>query len=90
MGEAAAIATGMARPSVSSTIAAREVTAEQLAGRPSTGSGAPSGRRSGRRTRRTLSQISTKSLPAYMEEPGEQELVIFRFVFPCLTLFNLC
>ncbi|KAH7925328.1 hypothetical protein BV22DRAFT_1129086 [Leucogyrophana mollusca] len=31
-----------------------------------------------RRPRRTPSQISTKSLPPYMKEPGEQELVIIR------------
>ncbi|KAF8128743.1 hypothetical protein EV363DRAFT_414265 [Boletus edulis] len=31
-----------------------------------------------RRPRRTPSQISTKSLPAYMKEPGDQELVLFR------------
>ncbi|KAG2064183.1 hypothetical protein BDR04DRAFT_1110511 [Suillus decipiens] len=31
-----------------------------------------------RRPARTPSQISTKSLPAYMLEPGDQELVIFR------------
>ncbi|KAH0831137.1 hypothetical protein J3R83DRAFT_13707 [Lanmaoa asiatica] len=31
-----------------------------------------------RRPRRTPSQISTKSLPPYMKEPGDQELVLFR------------
>ncbi|KDQ32853.1 hypothetical protein PLEOSDRAFT_164825 [Pleurotus ostreatus PC15] len=31
-----------------------------------------------RRPRRTPSQVSTTSLPAYMKEPGEQELVIYR------------
>ncbi|KAG0704155.1 hypothetical protein DFH29DRAFT_393276 [Suillus ampliporus] len=31
-----------------------------------------------RRPRRTPSQISTKSLPPYMQEPGDQELVIYR------------
>ncbi|KAI6145050.1 hypothetical protein BKA82DRAFT_994216 [Pisolithus tinctorius] len=32
----------------------------------------------GRRPRRTPSQISTKSLPPYMKEPGDHELVIYR------------
>ena len=64
---------------------AREVTASQLAG---TGSGASNGtsntnsasRRAGRtrRNRRRASQISTTSLPVYMKEPGDMELVIFR------------
>ncbi|KAG8216017.1 hypothetical protein J3R82DRAFT_8010 [Butyriboletus roseoflavus] len=31
-----------------------------------------------RRPRRTPSQISTKSLPPYMKEPGDHELVLFR------------
>lgn len=31
-----------------------------------------------RRPRRTASQISTKSLPPYMKEPGDHELVIYR------------
>ncbi|KAF8842805.1 hypothetical protein BDN67DRAFT_309953 [Paxillus ammoniavirescens] len=31
-----------------------------------------------RRPRRTPSQVSTKSLPPYMKEPGDQELVLFR------------
>ncbi|KAN0094756.1 hypothetical protein V8E55_003043 [Tylopilus felleus] len=31
-----------------------------------------------RRPHRTPSQISTKSLPPYMKEPGDQELVLFR------------
>lgn len=76
VGEAAAFATGTAvQPST--TPVTQEVTTEQLAGR--TGTSAPQGRR-GRRARRTPSQISTKSLPAYMKEPGEQELVIFRSV----------
>ncbi|KAF8062262.1 hypothetical protein FPV67DRAFT_1421941 [Lyophyllum atratum] len=61
----------------------RELTAEQLAGTingnaaPTTGSAANRTRRT-RRPRRTPSQISTTSLPAYAKEPGEQELVIFR------------
>lgn len=81
VGEAAAIATGASVPSTAPVV--RELTAEQLAGR--TGPSAPQGRRTGRRARRTPSQISTKSLPAYMKEPGEQELVIFRFVFLLLS-----
>lgn len=36
--------------------------------------------RNPRRTRRTPSQISTTSLPAYMKEPGDQEVVIIRSV----------
>ncbi|KAK0194585.1 hypothetical protein F5146DRAFT_998949 [Armillaria mellea] len=61
----------------------RELTAEQLAG---TADGATSNppsatrTRRARRPRRTPSQISTTSLPAYNKEPGEQELVIFRQV----------
>ncbi|KAG6865705.1 hypothetical protein C0991_012521 [Blastosporella zonata] len=60
----------------------RELTAEQLAGTingttPATGVAANRTRRT-RRPRRTPSQISTTSLPAYAKEPGEQELVIFR------------
>ncbi|PFH53433.1 hypothetical protein AMATHDRAFT_45323 [Amanita thiersii Skay4041] len=65
----------------------RELTAEQLAGsinRNTSGDVASNnnnntGRtRRGRRARRTPSQISTISLPAYMKEPGDQELVIYR------------
>jgi hypothetical protein len=39
--------------------------------------------RPGRRRRpaRTPSQISTKSLPPYMLEPGDQELVIYRCAY---------
>jgi hypothetical protein len=79
MGDAAA--TAMTTHGVQdSTPATREVTADQLAGRTS----APSNRRRSRRTRRTPSQISTTSLPLYMKEPGDQELVIFRsVVLPC-------
>ncbi|CAL1709914.1 unnamed protein product [Somion occarium] len=65
----------------------REFTAEQLAGTTgettTTGPGANganttrSPRRS-RRNRRTPSMVSTRSLPVYMKEPGDQELVIFR------------
>jgi hypothetical protein len=60
----------------------REITAEQLAGTingtvPPASAPAPRTRRN-RRPRRTPSQISTTSLPAYNKEPGEEELVIFR------------
>ncbi|GLB39843.1 hypothetical protein LshimejAT787_0703530 [Lyophyllum shimeji] len=61
----------------------RELTAEQLAGTINgnaaqiPGAGANRTRRT-RRPRRTPSQISTTSLPAYAKEPGEQELVIIR------------
>lgn len=34
-----------------------------------------------RRAARTPSQISTKSLPPYMKEPGDQELVIFKCAY---------
>ena len=58
-----------------------EVTAEQLTGSNTqangTGNGTNRARRP-RRTRRTPSQISTHSLPMYMKEPGEQEIVIVR------------
>jgi hypothetical protein len=61
----------------------REVTAEQLAnGINAPGDDAGSGEtrpaRRPRRPRRTPSQVSTKSLPAYNKEPGDEELVIFR------------
>ncbi|KAK0460734.1 uncharacterized protein EV420DRAFT_1641268 [Desarmillaria tabescens] len=59
----------------------RELTAEQLAGTTeSATSNPPSATRTrrARRPRRTPSQISTTSLPAYNKEPGDQELVIFR------------
>lgn len=36
--------------------------------------------RRSRRPRRTPSQISTKSLPAYMEQPGDEELVLVQCV----------
>ncbi|KAJ7253075.1 hypothetical protein B0H12DRAFT_603312 [Mycena haematopus] len=54
----------------------RELTAEQLAGSINRAPGTPAPRT--RRPRRTPSQISTVSLPAYMKEPGEQELVVSR------------
>ncbi|KAK0484533.1 hypothetical protein IW261DRAFT_843311 [Armillaria novae-zelandiae] len=59
----------------------RELTAEQLAGTADgAASNPPSATRTrrARRPRRTPSQISTTSLPAYNKEPGDQELVIFR------------
>ncbi|KAJ3474917.1 hypothetical protein NLI96_g12177 [Meripilus lineatus] len=66
----------------------RELTAEQLAGPATPGTSTPGTTttttttnarpRRARRNRRTPSQISTRSLPAYMKEPGEQELVIYR------------
>ncbi|KAJ7326486.1 hypothetical protein DFH08DRAFT_340469 [Mycena albidolilacea] len=68
MGRGAAVASG--------TPATRELTAEQLAGSINRAPSAPA--RRPRRPRRTPSQISTVSLPAYMKEPGEQELVVSR------------
>jgi hypothetical protein len=70
----------------------QEVTAVQLAGLPVTGTGADAsaGGASGqtterparqpRRNRRTPSQMSTTSLPAYAKDAGDEELVIFRYV----------
>ncbi|KAJ2930648.1 hypothetical protein H1R20_g6448, partial [Candolleomyces eurysporus] len=63
-----------------------ELTAEQLAGTINNGAATtntnapqPAARtRRARRPRRTPSQMSVTSLPAYNKEPGEQELVIFR------------
>ncbi|KAJ7028735.1 hypothetical protein C8F04DRAFT_1188362 [Mycena alexandri] len=68
MGSGVAVANGMP--------VTRELTAEQLAGSINQAPGAPA--RRARRPRRTPSQISTVSLPAYMKEPGEQELVVSR------------
>ncbi|KAJ7604114.1 hypothetical protein DFH06DRAFT_317568 [Mycena polygramma] len=68
MGSGVAVASGMP--------VTRELTAEQLAGSINHAPGAPA--RRPRRPRRTPSQISTVSLPAYMKEPGEQELVVSR------------
>lgn len=67
---------GIRTPQTSET---REVTATQLAngGRNGRNVNATTRPRT-RRTRRTPSQMSTTSLPAYMKEPGAQELVIFR------------
>ncbi|KAI0325511.1 hypothetical protein GY45DRAFT_1356708 [Cubamyces sp. BRFM 1775] len=64
----------------SSGAGAREVTADQLAGTNgnANANGGTNRARRPRRTRRTPSQISTHSLPAYMKEPGEQEIVIVR------------
>jgi hypothetical protein len=82
MGEAAAIATGTIThrdmvPTGQGS-ATREVTAEQLAGRTPNNTQTNTQARRPRRTRRTPSQISTASLPLYMKEPGDQELVIYR------------
>ncbi len=62
---------------------ATELTAEQLAGSinrntTANGNATPTRPRRTRRARRTPSQVSTTSLPAYMKEPGELELVIVR------------
>lgn len=67
------------RPSPTSV---RDLTADEIAGtaatnQAQTASVARTNRRTGR-NRRTPSQISTRSLPAYMKEPGEQELVIIQ------------
>ena len=73
--QAAGVVTGTAVP------AARELTADQLAGGNGTTAGANGGTnrtRRPRRTRRTPSQISTHSLPMYMKEPGDEEIVIVR------------
>ncbi|KAF8802374.1 hypothetical protein BYT27DRAFT_7341452 [Phlegmacium glaucopus] len=64
------------------TVAGRELTAEQLVGSIN-GTGSPTSgparqTRRTRRPRRTPSQMSVTSLPAYNKEPGEEELVIFR------------
>ena len=57
----------------------RELTAEQLVGPDGvTDLAATRQPRRTRRARRTPSQISVTSLPAYNKEPGEEELVIFR------------
>jgi len=55
----------------------RELTAAELTGgtRPTT-----TATRRPRRPRRTPSQVSTRSLPAYMREPGAHEVVIYRYV----------
>ncbi|KAI0089673.1 hypothetical protein BDY19DRAFT_993245 [Irpex rosettiformis] len=61
----------------------RELTAQQLVASNGQGTQAIEATtarpaRAGRRNRRTPSQISTRSLPVYMKEPGEQEVVIYR------------
>ncbi len=66
-----------------STNGTTELTAQQLAGDMAGGAGAPTigaGRSRRRGNRRTPSQISTRSLPVYMKEPGEHEVVIYRCV----------
>ncbi|KAI0356926.1 hypothetical protein OH77DRAFT_181225 [Trametes cingulata] len=85
-GSSVAQAAGVTTGTTAAT--ARELTADQLAGNNNrngtngtTTNGANGGTnrpRRPRRTRRTPSQISTHSLPAYMKEPGEQEIVIVR------------
>ena len=73
----------------SSTPAVRELTAEQLMGTQptTTNSGPPpaAANRRNRRPRRTPSQMSTTSLPAYNKEPGEQEVVVYRWVAPSIV-----
>jgi hypothetical protein len=60
----------------------RDLTAEEIVGTTATNqaeaTAASRTERRARRTRRTPSQISTRSLPAYMKEPGELELVIIQ------------
>ncbi|KAF5391935.1 hypothetical protein D9757_001720 [Collybiopsis confluens] len=73
---AAAIGTGAVPPTT-------ELTADQLTGSTtntttSAANTTSTRARRPRRTRRTPSQISTISLPVYMKEPGEQELVVIR------------
>ncbi|KAI0372474.1 hypothetical protein BV20DRAFT_978286 [Pilatotrama ljubarskyi] len=80
--QAAGVTTG------TTTATARELTADQLAGNTRNGgnaatttnaaNGGTNRARRPRRNRRTPSQISTHSLPAYNKEPGEQEIVIVR------------
>ncbi|KAL6309420.1 hypothetical protein BKA93DRAFT_356416 [Sparassis latifolia] len=69
----AALATGSVFPVTSQPT---ELTAEQLAG-PSPNTPAPARSRRNRRARPN-SVRSTRSLPVYMKEPGDDELVIFR------------
>ncbi|KAF8499963.1 hypothetical protein BU17DRAFT_72178 [Hysterangium stoloniferum] len=73
-----------------SCVKRRRLNAAMLAARRANGNAATEGNGVGangtgttttrrpRRTRRTPSQISTKSLPAYNEDPGEQEIVLAR------------
>ncbi|TFK17680.1 hypothetical protein FA15DRAFT_710550 [Coprinopsis marcescibilis] len=65
----------------------RELTAEQLAGTINgNANGALPRTRRARRPRRTPSQMSVTSLPAYNKEPGDLELVIIRQVLPYTAL----
>ncbi|KAH8986943.1 hypothetical protein EDB86DRAFT_2952488 [Lactarius hatsudake] len=63
-------------------VTVRDLTAEEIAGTTATTqaqtAAAARTERRARRNRRTPSQISTRSLPAYMKEPGELELVIIQ------------
>ncbi|KAH9169342.1 hypothetical protein EDB89DRAFT_1985410 [Lactarius sanguifluus] len=63
-------------------VTVRDLTAEEIAGTTATTQAQTAAtartERRGRRNRRTPSQISTRSLPAYMKEPGELELVIIQ------------
>ncbi|KAF9260876.1 hypothetical protein L218DRAFT_1002379 [Marasmius fiardii PR-910] len=81
LGQAAAAGAG-AFTAQGGTAQTRELTADQLTGGTSNNNSSSNNENSRtrrtRRPRRTPSQISTTSLPAYMKEPGEQELVIFR------------
>jgi hypothetical protein len=64
------------------TVQVRDLTAEDIAGTAATTQAQTAAtartERRARRNRRTPSQISTRSLPAYMKEPGELELVIIQ------------
>ena len=60
------------------TSGGRELTADQLVGSDSATEPTTRQPRRNRRARRTPSQVSVTSLPAYNKEPGEEELVIFR------------
>ena len=66
------------------------LTADELAGTINNSSPAPAPRsRRTRRQRRTPSQQSTHSLPAYAKEPGEQELVVAQWV-PFIVMIESC
>ncbi|THH11139.1 hypothetical protein EW146_g8142 [Bondarzewia mesenterica] len=56
----------------------RELTAEEIAGPAAAAQAQARPARNRRNNRRTPSQISTRSLPVYMKEPGEHELVIIQ------------
>lgn len=65
------------------------LTADELAGTINNSlAAAPRSRRT-RRQRRTPSQQSTHSLPAYAKEPGEQELVVAQWV-PFIIIIENC